>query len=83
MATTSLQLPAPIQARPPSARLVYIALRDNAGPLTTDRLVEETGVSVDRIRRLLGELAEAGLVAAEPSPDDGRRKCWTVTEATR
>jgi DNA-binding IscR family transcriptional regulator len=83
MATAALQLPAPIQARPASARLVYIALRDTDEAMTTDRLAAETGVSVDRIRRLLCELADADLVSAEPSPEDARRKRWTATEVGR
>jgi predicted ArsR family transcriptional regulator len=83
MATASLKLPAPIQAQPPSARLVYIALQDNDGAMTTDRLTEETGVSPDRVRRLLSELADGGHVSAEPYPDGGRRKRWTIEEEAR
>lgn len=77
MATTPLRLPAAVQARPPSARLIYLALRDGDGAMTTARLVEETGVSADRARRLLGDLVDAGLVTEERSPEDRRRKRWT------
>lgn len=80
MSATSLELPAQIQAQPPSARLVYLSLRDSDGAMTTDRITDETGVSADRVRRLLGDLSDAGFVSAEPYPDDGRRKHWTITE---
>jgi DNA-binding transcriptional regulator GbsR (MarR family) len=83
MPATPLKLPASIQARPPSARLVYLALRDSDGSLTASHLADETGVSVDRVRRLLGDLNDAGLVRADSHPGDNRQKLWTATEVPR
>lgn len=73
-----LQLPSAVRDQPPSARLVYLALVEGETPMTVDTITAETGVSADRVRRLLGYLLEEDLVTADEHPSDGRRKVWTV-----
>jgi predicted ArsR family transcriptional regulator len=60
----------------PSARLVYLALRESEVPLTTSELASETGVSTDRCRRVLQSLHDESAVESRIDPTNRRRKMW-------
>lgn len=75
----TLQLPSAVRDQSPSARLVYLALVEGETPMTVATITAETGVSADRVRRLLGYLVEEGLVSSDEHPNDGRQKVWTAT----
>jgi predicted ArsR family transcriptional regulator len=77
MAAT-LRLPAAVREQPPSTRLVYLALLEGETPLTVATIHQDTGVSADRVRRVLGHLCEEDLVAADDHPKDGRRKMYSL-----
>ena len=51
---------------------VLLELRDAGGRLTMGQLAERVVLSRTRVSRLVDELVDAGLVAREPNPDDGR-----------
>jgi DNA-binding MarR family transcriptional regulator len=74
----TFRLPAIVREHSPSARLVYLALAEARTPLTVATLVEETGVSADTVRRLLGQLRDEGLVDVDDHPSDGRRKMFSL-----
>lgn len=77
MAAT-LRLPAAVREQPPSTRLVYLALLEGETPLTVATITAETGVSADRVRRVLGHLREESLVTVDDDPTDGRRNVYSL-----
>ncbi|MFW6435966.1 MAG: MarR family transcriptional regulator [Halovenus sp.] len=82
MAATLLNLPAPVRDHPsPSARLAWLALSKADRPLAIDTLVTETGVSADRIRRVLDTLREADLVERRDHPADARRNVYAARDS--
>jgi DNA-binding MarR family transcriptional regulator len=58
---------------------VLLELRDAGGRLTMGQLSERVVLSRTRVSRLVDELVDAGLVAREPNPDDGRSAFAVVT----
>jgi len=74
-----LDLPDSVRDQPsPSARLIYVTLREADQPLTTDQVIAETGVSTTRCRRVLNTLLEDGHIESSRDCVDKRRKVWTV-----
>jgi DNA-binding transcriptional ArsR family regulator len=75
----SLGLPAAIRdEHTPSARLVYLALREAGVGVSYSELAAATGVDQVTIRRELLSLREAGHVEPAEHPTDGRRRLWRV-----
>ena len=63
-----------------------VLLERNAAPerrLTMGQLGSVAAVSRTRVSRVVDELAQAGLVAREPNPDDGRSAFAALTPAGR
>lgn len=58
---------------------VLLELRDGGGRLTMGQLAERVVLSRTRVSRLVDELVDAGLVAREPNPDDGRSAYAVLT----
>lgn len=56
---------------------------DRQGPMTIADLARARGVKHQGQSRTVGELSERGLVAREPSPDDGRVSVIRITDAGR
>lgn len=59
---------------PPSARLIYYALREADSALTRTEIIEDTALHPRTVRDELRELREAGVVESRPSPADPRRR---------
>jgi transcription initiation factor IIE alpha subunit len=78
--SATLDLPPSVrELSSPSARLVYLALREADASLTTEDLVVETGVSLDSCRRVLNDLCDEGLIESRTDPTNRRRKVWQTT----
>jgi DNA-binding MarR family transcriptional regulator len=61
----------------------FLAAIDRLGPLTIGELAEAVGITQPGATRALGQLIEAGLLDAEPAPDDQRRKIISLSRRGR
>lgn len=62
------------------SQISALATLDRSGPLTPGALAELERVQPPSMTRLLGGLAERGLINAGPHPHDGRQKLVEVTD---
>ncbi len=60
-----------------------VLLELDGGPLRMQELGERVVLSRSRVSRVVDEMAEAGLVAKGPDPDDGRATLAAMTAAGR
>jgi len=67
-----------LRACPPSTKLVYITLA-NEGALTQKQLATETMMPRRTVRNALDQLTDAGLVTAQSSIYDARKRVYQVT----
>lgn len=63
-------LPEPVRDTSPNVRLVYAALDAAEDPLTSDDLVERTGVSRRGLDHALSTLRDRGLAESRTDPED-------------
>ncbi|MBO0905517.1 MarR family winged helix-turn-helix transcriptional regulator [Jiella sonneratiae] len=61
----------------------YLACLDRLGPLTLGELAEAVGVSQPGATRTVNALVGQGVLAAEPAPDDQRRKIVALSAEGR
>jgi DNA-binding MarR family transcriptional regulator len=61
----------------------FLAAIDRLGPLTIGELAEAVGISQPGATRALAQLIEAGLLNAEPAPDDQRRRIISLSRKGR
>jgi DNA-binding MarR family transcriptional regulator len=61
----------------------FLAAIDRLGPLTIGELADAVGITQPGATRALGQLVEAGLVDAEPAPDDQRRRIVSLSRKGR
>jgi DNA-binding MarR family transcriptional regulator len=69
--------PPAVRDLPPSAKLVYIALKD--GEKTQQQLVEEMAVTRQTVRSAITRLKGAGVVRSRPSPTDARYVLYSLS----
>ncbi|BBA98058.1 putative MarR family transcriptional regulator [Actinacidiphila reveromycinica] len=60
-----------------------LVLLDREGPATASELAAREGIRPQSMGTIVGVLAERGLVARTPDPDDGRRIVVSLTPAGR
>lgn len=61
----------------------FLAAIDRLGPLAIGELAEAVGITQPGVTRAVGQLIEAGLLEAAPSPDDQRRKMVSLSKQGR
>ena len=65
------------------SQLAALATIDKRGPLTLGELAQHERVQPPSMTKIVGNLAEAGLVSRSPDPSDGRVALVAVTKAGR
>lgn len=66
---------------PPSAKLVFLVLKESDEPLDRDRLVEETMLPARTARYALKRLGEVGAVERRNPESDGRVADYRLRES--
>jgi len=74
---TTIEHPA-VDELPPSAKLVYYALRDH-GPSTQQELLQATALARQTLRYALDQLQEADAVTSELKYNDARQRLYRPT----
>ena len=69
----------PLQA----AQYPFLAAIDRIGPLTIGELADAVGITQPGATRTVAQLMQAGLLDAEPAPDDQRRKIVSLSKKGR
>lgn len=67
----------------PPGEAAILGFLDRDGPLTTADLARLRGVTHQSAAKSVKDLSAAGLVRAEPHPDDGRKLLLHLTDAGR
>ncbi|MFE2647115.1 MarR family winged helix-turn-helix transcriptional regulator [Streptomyces nigra] len=67
----------------PPGEAAVLGFLDRDGPLTTADLARLRGVTHQSATKSVKDLSAAGLVRAEPHPDDGRKLLLHLTDAGR
>ncbi|AWE54228.1 MULTISPECIES: MarR family winged helix-turn-helix transcriptional regulator [Streptomyces] len=67
----------------PPGEAAVLGFLDRDGPLTTADLARLRGVTHQSAAKSVKDLSAAGLVRAEPHPDDGRKLLLHLTDAGR
>ncbi len=68
---------------PTSAQSETLAYLERSGPVSIAALAESRGVKHQSMRLVTSKLEEAGLIAMEPDPKDGRSYLVTLTRQGR
>lgn len=66
-----------------ASQFPYLAAVERLGPVTIGDLAEALGVSQPAVTRTVMQLVDAGLLGAEPAPDDQRRRIIRLSDAGR
>ena len=80
MSTSALDLPPSVRELPPTARLVFVALREAEGPVGRSELLAQTAACEDSLHRALNNLDDRGLIEQAPHPADRRRQQYATTD---
>lgn len=83
MSTSALDLPATVRELPPTARLVFVALREAEGPVDRSELLAQTAACEDSLHRALNKLADRDLIKQSAHPADRRRQRYATTDLAR
>lgn len=72
--------PSPVLSLSPTAKVVYLALKDADAPLSSAAIEDRTGTPASSVRNGLGELKDRGMVVGTRNPPDLRTIRYEIVD---